>query len=110
MHPSREAQSPCRPLHLHYFQTTAEQKGTLIYSRASTGEFNVCWDRAREDLTHSEVLSAEGGAVGFWNDLPAFLVKFCFPEPAFPNHYHERTCKGRGNGENRKSDFMPLAS
>lgn len=53
------------PLHLHYFQTTAEQKGTLIYFWASTGEFNVCWDWAREGLTHSEALWSCRGSYEF---------------------------------------------
>lgn len=48
-------------------------------------------------------------SVGFRNDLPAFWVEFHFPERAFPNHYHKRTCKQRGDGGNRKSDFYAFA-
>ena len=50
-----------------------QQKGTLIYFRASTGEFNVCWDRAREDLTHSGFESVWGESADFQGSSTCFL-------------------------------------
>lgn len=50
-----------------------QQKGTLIYFRASTGEFNVDWDQAREDLTHSGLKSVWGGSAGFQSGSTCFF-------------------------------------
>ena len=40
---------------------------------ASTGEFNVDWDQAREDLTHSGLKSVWGGSAGFQSGSTCFF-------------------------------------
>lgn len=47
--------------------------------------------------------------MGSWDNLAASLVKFHFHEP-FPVAIMNALARERGDGENRKSDFMPLPS